>query len=41
MSPDYIRILFTDATGKILVIVALVMMGLGMLWMKRMITLKV
>jgi len=41
MSPEYIRILFTDATGKILVILALVMMGLGVLWMKKMITLKV
>ena len=41
MSPGYIRVLFTDPTGKILVIVALIMMGIGVVWMKKMITLKV
>ena len=41
MSPGYITVLFTDPTGKILVIIALIMMGLGVMWMKKMITLKV
>ena len=41
MSPGYIKVLFTDPTGKILVIAALIMMGLGVAWMKKMITLKV
>jgi len=41
INPEYIRVLFTDATGKILVAAALIMMGLGIVWMKKMITLKV
>ncbi len=41
LSPGYIRILTTDSTGKVLIVVALIMMGLGVLWMKKMITLKV
>ncbi len=41
MSPEYIRVLTTDHTGKLLVVAALIMMGLGVAWMKKMITLKV
>ena len=41
MNPDYVRVLSTDPTGKILVAVALIMMGIGIAWMKKMITLKV
>ena len=41
INPEYIRVLFTDATGKILVAAALIMMGLGIVWMTKMITLKV
>ena len=41
INPEYIRVLFTDATGKILVAAALIMMGLGVAWMTKMITLKV
>jgi tight adherence protein B len=41
INPDYIRVLSTDPTGKLLVAAALIMMGLGIAWMKKMITLKV
>lgn len=41
LSPEYIRVLATDPTGKMLVVAALIMMGLGLIWMKKMITLKV
>lgn len=41
ISPEYIRVLSTDPTGKLLVVAALIMMGLGVAWMKKMITLKV
>ncbi|HME43478.1 MAG TPA: type II secretion system F family protein [Syntrophorhabdales bacterium] len=41
ISPEYIRVLSTDPTGKLLVGAALIMMGLGVAWMKKMITLKV
>jgi tight adherence protein B len=41
INPDYIRVLSTDPTGKLLVVAALIMMGLGVAWMKKMITLKV
>jgi tight adherence protein B len=41
INPEYIRVLSTDPTGKILVAAALIMMGLGIAWMKTMITLKV
>jgi tight adherence protein B len=41
MNPDYIRVLSTDPTGKLLVVAALILLGLGIAWMKKMITLKV
>jgi tight adherence protein B len=41
INPEYIRVLFADPTGKMLVAAALIMMGLGIAWMKKMITLKV
>ena len=41
LSPEYIRVLSTDPTGRVLIVVALIMMGLGVAWMKKMITLKV
>ncbi len=41
INPEYIGVLSTDPTGKMLVAAALIMMGLGIAWMKKMITLKV
>jgi tight adherence protein B len=41
INPEYVRVLSTDPTGKMLVAAALIMMGLGIAWMKKMITLKV
>ena len=41
MNPEYIGILSTDPTGRILVVAAISMMAFGVLWMKKMITLKV
>jgi tight adherence protein B len=41
VNPEYVRVLLTDPTGKMLVAAALIMMGLGIAWMKKMITLKV
>ncbi len=41
MNPEYIRVLSTDPTGKVLVGAALVMLGLGIVWMKKMVSLKV
>lgn len=41
MNPEYITVLSTDSTGRILVMAALIMMFLGIVWMKKMITLKV
>ena len=39
--PEYIGILFSDAIGRVLVAVALVMMGCGIYVMKKMVSLKV
>ncbi len=41
ISPDYIRTLFTDPFGKIMIVLALVMMALGVLVMRRMVQVKV
>ncbi len=41
VNPEYITILSTEPTGRMLVVIALIMMGLGIAWMKKMITLKV
>jgi tight adherence protein B len=41
INPEYIKILSTDPMGKTLVAAALGMMALGIVWMKKMITLKV
>jgi tight adherence protein B len=39
--PEYIGLLFTDSIGRVLVAIALVMMGCGIYVMKRMVSLKV
>jgi tight adherence protein B len=41
LNREYITLLFTDPTGRMLVVIALLMMALGIAWMKKMITLKV
>jgi tight adherence protein B len=41
MNPEYIGILSTDSTGRMLVGAAVMMMILGVAWMKKMITLKI
>jgi len=41
LNREYITVLSTDPTGRMLVVIALLMMGLGIAWMKKMITLKV
>jgi tight adherence protein B len=41
LRPEYIRILFSDAIGRVLVAMALVMMGCGIYIMKKMVSLKV
>ena len=40
-SPDYLSALFTQPLGRVMVAIALVMMGLGMLVMKKMVKIKV
>ncbi len=41
MNPEYIGILSTDSTGRMLVGAAVMMMIFGVAWMKKMITLKI
>jgi len=40
-SPDYLSALFTEPLGRVMVAIALVMMGTGMLVMKKMVNIKV
>ena len=40
-SPDYLSALFTEPLGRVMVAIALVMMGAGMLVMKKMVNIKV
>ena len=40
-SPDYLSGLFTEPLGRVMVAIALVMMGAGMLVMKKMVNIKV
>jgi tight adherence protein B len=41
LNPEYIKILTTDPTGKIVVISALILMAIGTLTMKKMIKIEV
>jgi tight adherence protein B len=40
-SPDYIGLLFTEPVGRLMLTSAIVMMGLGLLWIRQMINIKV
>ena len=41
LNPSYVKTLFTDPMGRVLIALALLMMIIGILVMKRMITIKV
>jgi tight adherence protein B len=41
MNPDYMSVIFTTGMGKALLVAAVVSMGIGLLWMKKCITIEV